>query len=121
MNATMQSATPILASLDIERTVAFCCSTLGFKQVYAVQGEYAVLCHGAVSLHYWACKEAHIAANTACRIQVSGVDSLYAHCRLLGIVHPNAPLAEKPWGSREFGVLDPDKNLITFYEPTACN
>jgi catechol 2,3-dioxygenase-like lactoylglutathione lyase family enzyme len=32
------------------------------------------------------------------------------------MVHPNATLEDKPWGTREFAVLDPDGNLITFYE-----
>ena len=35
------------------------------------------------------------------------------------MVHPNAPLSEKPWGIREFAVLDPDNNLIALYERVA--
>jgi hypothetical protein len=31
-------------------------------------------------------------------------------------VHPNAPLRDQPWGTREFAVLDPDNNLIALYE-----
>ncbi len=29
-------------------------------------------------------------------------------------IHPNGPLETKPWGQREFSVLDPDNNLLTF-------
>jgi hypothetical protein len=29
-------------------------------------------------------------------------------------IHPNAALAEKPWGQKEFALLDPDHNLLTF-------
>jgi hypothetical protein len=29
-------------------------------------------------------------------------------------IHPNGNLATKPWGQREFSVLDPDNNLLTF-------
>lgn len=36
--------------------------------------------------------------------------------RALGAVHPNGPLTDQPWGSREFAILDPDHNLITLYE-----
>jgi hypothetical protein len=32
------------------------------------------------------------------------------------VVHPNAPLRETPWGTREFGALDPDGNLVSLYE-----
>jgi hypothetical protein len=31
-------------------------------------------------------------------------------------IHPNAPLQVKPWGQKEFSLLDPDNNLLTFGE-----
>jgi len=31
-------------------------------------------------------------------------------------IHPNGYLETKPWGQREFALLDPDKNLLTFGE-----
>ena len=29
-------------------------------------------------------------------------------------IHPNGKLEIKPWGQKEFSVLDPDNNLLTF-------
>ena len=29
-------------------------------------------------------------------------------------IHPNGPLQLKPWGQKEFALLDPDMNLLTF-------
>ena len=29
-------------------------------------------------------------------------------------IHPNGSLQTKPWGQREFSLLDPDHNLLTF-------
>lgn len=29
-------------------------------------------------------------------------------------IHPNGHLQTKPWGQREFSLLDPDHNLLTF-------
>jgi hypothetical protein len=29
-------------------------------------------------------------------------------------IHPNGTLETKPWGQKEFSVLDPDNNLLTF-------
>lgn len=110
------SATPVLASLDIARSVAFYGDQLGFTSLYAEQGVYGVVMRGAVSLHFWACGERHIAENTSCRVRVDGIDALYADCVARAIVHPNAPLADKPWGSREFAIVDPDGNLVTFVE-----
>ncbi len=115
-NIAFISATPVLASLDIARSVDFFCSRLGFTKLYAEQGSYGVITRGSVGLHFWACNEAHIAENTSCRVQVSGIEALYAQCQAHGIVHPNAPLADKPWGSREFAIVDPDRNLVTFSE-----
>jgi len=110
------AATPVLASLDIERSVAFFCSGLGFSRLHAEQGVYGVVARGSVSIHFWACSDRRIAENTSCRVQVEGIDALHEACVALGIVHPDAPLEEKPWGSKEFGILDPDGNLVTFSE-----
>lgn len=108
------SATPVLASLDIERSVEFFCARLGFSRVHVQQGTYGVVSRGAVQLHFWACTERHVAECTSCRVRVEGIDSLFAECEAFGIVHPKAPLQTRPWGTREFGVLDPDGNLVTF-------
>ncbi|MDO8769608.1 MAG: VOC family protein [Burkholderiaceae bacterium] len=110
------AATPVLASLDIERSVEFFRIHLGFNRVHAEQGVYGVVSRGAVHVHFWACDDRHIAENTSCRIRVQGLDALYSVCTAAGVVHPNAHLDEKPWGSKEFAVLDPDGNLITFAE-----
>ncbi len=101
------SATPDLASLDFERSVDFFCSCLGFTKRHVQQGVYGVISKGGVSIHFWACSEKHIAESTSCRIRVEGVEALYSVCSTLGVVHPNAPLESKPWGSNEFGILDP--------------
>ncbi len=110
------AATPVLASLDIERSAEFFSSKLGFTKVHIVQAEYGIVSNGAVQIHFWACKDRHIAEATGCRVQVQGIGELHAQCASHDIVHPNAPLARKPWGTMEFAILDPDGNLVTFYE-----
>ena len=110
-------ATPVLASLNIERSVEFFCSKLGFAKIHADQGTYGIVSSGSVSIHFWACTDRRIAEATGCRVGVQGIEALFAKCVSYGIVHPNAPLAKAPWGNQEFGILDPDGNLITFYEP----
>lgn len=109
-------AAPVLASLDIDRTIAFYCSRLGFSHAYADPGEWGIVLRDDVFIHFWACSEKHVAENTSCRVYVAGIDQLYAELQGQGVVHPNAPLQSKPWGTREFGVLDEDGNLITFAE-----
>jgi catechol 2,3-dioxygenase-like lactoylglutathione lyase family enzyme len=116
--ATLESASPVLASLDIERTVSFYCSRIGFSRVYAQPGEWGIVSRDSIQLHFWPCADRRIAENTSCRIYVTGVEQLFAECDREGVVHPNARLEAKPWGSREFGVLDPDGDLITFAQRT---
>lgn len=110
------SATPVLASLDIERSVAFFVSKLGFVKVHVAQGEYGIVSNGPVEIHFWACQDRSIAEATGCRVRVSGIKDLHARCASQAIVHPNAPLGTKPWGTKEFAILDPDGNLVTFHE-----
>ncbi len=113
------SATPVLASLDIEQSVEFFVSKLGFTREYASQGEYGIVSNGPVEIHFWACADRRIAEATSCRVQVHGVQALHARCASQAIVHPNAPLDTKPWGTKEFAILDPDGNLVTFFEDVA--
>lgn len=111
------AATPLLASLDMVRSVDFYVRHLGAVQTYLEPGVYAVVQCGAVALHFWACEDVRIAQATACRVQVRNIEALYTRCQAAGIVHPKAALATQAWGEREFGVLDPDGNLLTFHEP----
>lgn len=110
------AAVPVLASLDIQRSVDFFASKLGFTIVYACPGEYGIVSRGAVNIHFWACDDRQIAEATGCRVSVANIRSLYAHCTGEGIVHPNSALSTTPWGNMEFAVLDPDGNLVTFVE-----
>jgi len=116
MHPQFISATPVLASLDIERSAEFFSSKLGFTKVHVAQGEYGIVASGAVRIHFWACKDRHICEATGCRVQVQAIEALYALCEGHAIIHPNAPLASKLWGSKEFAILDPDGNLVTFFE-----
>lgn len=110
------AATPVLASLDIRRSVDFYASALGFDVVHAEQDVYGIVAQGGVEIHFWACRDRAIAEATSCRIRVEGIDRLHERCRQLGIVHPRGALAVKPWGTLEFAILDPDGNLVTFHE-----
>jgi uncharacterized glyoxalase superfamily protein PhnB len=50
-------------------------------------------------------------------VRVDGIDALYARCVNRGVVHPDGRLEQKPWGNREFAMLDPDGVVVTFFEP----
>lgn len=47
---------------------------------------------------------------------MEGADELYRAIQPFGIIHPNGHIEDMPWGTRDFGVLDQDGNLVTFCE-----
>jgi len=53
---------------------------------------------------------------TMYRLEVRGIAALYGACCEAGIVHPNAPLDRKSWGTDEFALSDCDGNLVTFFQ-----
>ena len=110
------STTPVLASLDMARTVAFYARVLGARTVHVQPGEYAIVSLGGLELHFWACQDPEIPRQTSCRIQVAGITALHAQCLTENAVHPNGGLRQQPWGTQEFSLLDEDGNCVTFYE-----
>jgi uncharacterized glyoxalase superfamily protein PhnB len=112
----LNSAIPVLASLDITKTIQFYCSVFGFAKIYEEPAVYGIVQRDAVQIHFWGCSEKYIAENTGCRINVKGIEALYAELQPKGVIHPHAPLQKKPWRTLEFGVVDEDGNLITFFE-----
>ncbi len=118
------AAVPALPVSEERRAVAFFESALGFEQLLEDGKPLGIVRRNAVEVHVWVADgstpgaERHLAGSASCRLQVTGVDALYEHCRSLGVVHHNAPITDQPWGTREFGVLDPDGNLISLFERT---
>ncbi len=48
-------------------------------------------------------------------IRTDDIETLYQSLKEPNVgIHPNGPLETKPWGQREFSLLDPDNNLLTF-------
>jgi catechol 2,3-dioxygenase-like lactoylglutathione lyase family enzyme len=128
-----ERAVPVLPVADTAAAVAFYVDRLGFR-VRQRDAGHAVLARDAVELRLWAARdqswrerrgwppvetgaESFLAGTASCRIGVDAIEALHEACTRAGIVHPNAPLAERPWGLVEFAVLDPDGNLITFFRP----
>ena len=102
------AAVPVLASLDIQRSVDFFAAKLGFTIRYASQGEYGIVSRDSVNIHFWACNDPQIPSATGCRVGVRNIELLY-----------DGLLNTTPWGNKEFAIIDADKNLVTFFEPVA--
>jgi hypothetical protein len=115
MHAWLKTAIPKLASLNIERSVTFF-EALGFTRV-AVLPTLAMVSRDDVDIHFWLTDNPEIPNSTGCRAYVKGIDELYQSYLPLNIVHPDDPLSDKPWGMREFSILDLDGNVLTFAAP----
>lgn len=111
--AQLERAVPVLASLDIEATQRFYAEKLGFTAV-ARYPDYGIVERDGVQIHFWLTDDADIPKATSCRVEVVGVDELYKEMTAAGVVHPNGPLRDQPWGLREFAALDGDGNMIKF-------
>jgi DNA-binding transcriptional MerR regulator len=111
-------ALPVLASTDIEETLRFYVERLGFTTV-AAYPDHGITDRDGVQIHFWLTDDAEIPKQTGCRVDVRGIEALHAELDAAGVVHPNGPLRDQPWGLREFSVLDGDGNLITFAERPA--
>ena len=111
----MTMAVPIIPARDTATSAEWYRDNLGFEVVHT-EPEYAIVERDDVGVHFWGPSGiAPQRSDTMYRIRVDGIDELYEHCRERGLVHPNAPLEEKPWGAREFAIGDLDGNLLTFF------
>jgi catechol 2,3-dioxygenase-like lactoylglutathione lyase family enzyme len=60
--------------------------------------------------------ESFLPGTASLRIEVDDVRALYADCASKGILHPKGSLREESWGDTDFGILDVDRNLLTFFQ-----
>lgn len=109
-------AIPILPSRSLRDTLAFY-QRLGFDGEIHAHGDYAILTRGAVELHFFTYKELRPAESIAgCYIRVLDVESVDRAFALAELPRTGIPrqdtLEDKPWGLREFAIVDPDGNLI---------
>ena len=90
---------------------------LGFQLVGTQDyPEYLMVKKDAIELHFFLFPGLDPLQNYGqIYLRTDAIDSLYQYFldRLVAI-HPNGPLETKSWGMREFSLLDPDHNLLTF-------
>lgn len=90
---------------------------LGFKCIGSDDFEqYLMVEKENVEIHFFEHKTLDPTANDGqVYIRTDHVDTLYQTFLTNKVnIHPNGPLENKPWLQREFSLLDPDNNLLTF-------
>jgi catechol 2,3-dioxygenase-like lactoylglutathione lyase family enzyme len=116
-SSQLRFSIPIVGVEDLERSSAFYQDVLGFSQLKAVAGTYAVLIRDDVEIYLWSRTEPLSPQQSGCRIRVDNIEDLYREYQSAGVIHPSGILKHKPWGTLEFAISDPEGNLMTFFEP----
>lgn len=108
---------PKLPMRHKEATKNFYLNKLGFQTFgNADYPDYLMVIKDGIQIHFFDFKELDPKENYGqVYIRTNDIDNLYQtllHNKIT--IHPNGHLEVKPWGQKEFSVLDPDNNLLTF-------
>jgi uncharacterized protein (TIGR02246 family) len=119
MNQGAGAAIPILPAIDLDGTRAFF-RTLGFAAAYFSPPDgrgYLIVTRGEIELHFFSHPQLGSVENCAgCYWRVENADALHAEYARLRLPSAGAPslsaIENKPWGMREFALVDPNGNLV---------
>ena len=110
---TFLNAVPKLLTRDLARTTDYYSQHLSFE-IVNMYGDYVILRRGEVWLHFGLADVDPKTNMCSTYVYVRGIDTLYEQCQTEGILRQNAWLADRPYGMRDFSLIDPDGNLLTF-------
>jgi len=108
---------PKLPMRDKAATIDYYISKLGFRDCSAADYDgYLMIAKDDIELHFFAFADLDPATNYGqVYIRTNDIESLYQSLLDEQVaIHPNGRLHTKPWGQKEFSLLDPDNNLLTF-------
>lgn len=90
---------------------------LGFHEFGSADYDgYLMMEKDHIQIHFFEFKELDPKENYGqVYIRTDDIESLYQSLVDNKVsIHPNGTLQAKPWGQKEFAILDPDSNLLTF-------
>jgi len=112
---------PIFPSRDFDKTIAFY-DQLGFRVELHMPGTtgYLILTNGPMELHFFPHPTLDPTTSVVgTYVRTDDIDSLYViispddHLPTTGIPRYEAP-EDRPWGMREFSIVDEDGSLLKF-------
>ncbi|NJK40465.1 MAG: VOC family protein [Acaryochloridaceae cyanobacterium SU_2_1] len=105
---------------DLAVAIAFYEQRLGFQTLHREGNPLRLAIVQRDQAQLYLCQQDYqpLSNQLSLRIQVHQIDQLYAeYCNKdPSIIHPEGHLALKPWGPKEFVVIDPEGVCLTFYE-----
>ncbi len=112
---------PKLPMRDKAATMAYYLDKLGF-QVFgsADHANYLMVQKDRIQIHFFEYKDLDPKENYGqVYIRTDDIEGLYQSMLDQKLsIHPAGHLQTKPWGQKEFAMLDPDNNLLTFGQST---
>lgn len=123
MAAILKAVRPVLGARDVAATVQWYVERLGFTCAFDDGGatiRYAGISRDGVEIHLQWQDEGYFPKPgedaPAYRFLVDDPDTLHAECTGQRGLRPTAALRDTPWGTREFGVYDPNGHGLHFYK-----
>lgn len=88
---------------------------LGFQEVGDYEG-YLMVQRDNIEIHFFEFLELDPKENYGqVYIRTNDIEAVYkSMIENKTEIHPNGSIQTKPWGQKEFSLLDPDNNLLTF-------
>jgi len=136
MNLNIKRTIPSFPVLNISVAVQFYRKELNFECRHE-EKFFAILTRNEIEIHLWAACDPHwkwrsiflflrpvwsgsesfLAGTASCRVEVDGIEALYQEYKQTGVLYNKETVIEQTsWRTREFPVLDLNRNLITFFE-----
>lgn len=100
-----------------DATKNFYVNKLGFKELGSADFEgYLMVSKDNIEIHFFEFATLAPKENYGqVYIRTNNIDNLYRTMLDNKVeIHPNGQLQTKPWQQKEFSILDPDNNLLTF-------
>lgn len=105
---------PKLPMRNKHLTKEFYITRWGFEEI-SDHGNYLLIRKEQIEIHFFEFKTLDPDVNYGqVYIRTNNIEQLYQELLDKNIpIHPNGSLEIKPWGQKEFALLDPDNNLLT--------
>lgn len=115
------SISPLIpAGDDLEKSIEFYEQKLGFTTIYKEgnPSRMAIVKRDKAEIFLVKSDYHDLAKEISLRLQVTGIEQLYKELESKGseIIHSDGKLETKPWGPKEFTVIDLSGVCLTFYE-----
>lgn len=112
----MTQISPKLPMRNKAVTKDFYINKLGFKQYGKDFDGYLMIEKDDIQIHFFEFEKLDLNENYGqVYIRTDDIDELFQSFQAKhAVIHPNGGLQNTSWGQREFSILDPDNNLLTF-------